>query len=979
MTLEEINELVDEIQQLLMSETDPSEEELMDLAGRHEDRVSVAAKRLKAVESLLNRGLRSEAIELAEREPNLNEVVIALDFPELDAWNELLARFEMQPIPALPADVAAELNDAYGTSAPVEKLLQRHRGAAIARAPLVYRIDILRRLCAADGANPIWPRDVKSFELQRLSDIKSELDFAIREQNAATLAALDQELASPDWRNAVPADLRRKATDAHARIRQVTARKEMDEIAYQLSNAYADFDIDTARQLGQRFEALAQIVKLSGNDPLLNVAGPALDWLREEQTKVDREQRFQTQLDAIEEALNRTTTIEELERLYYGVTQHGQALPERLENRLSDRLETLKVNAVRRRRSIIAASATAAVVMLAAMGLFIRHIGVRNTISRHVDQLSVLLPEAGKTGLVQPLDEYFQLLEEESSSISRSAELVGLRKQFETLKLAETARVAQIEQLLADALSSKNEISSPAGFPLVFEVLEKASLLTKNTAEKSNVLIAESAIRKRQSELQQTVDEEFGVILKDVTAAVAELPVDSTSEYDGMLVRLSELENAEQVSNDLKATVTALRSKVLAQRSEVSMRLEVARSLQLITDSVGQVPGFATQLQKYVEAHPGSSRSADFQTVLESEKILWSGAIAWNGIRSKLLAVDIASISPLAAKTLVDDYAAFQKSSGPYCGETLLGDRLIALQAVAKRKMGSDGTFAEQFRPVFEGKAITASFLIEATAKNERYYADAPPQIDKNLSFDYFTTPSGDQTIAKVMSATLFTDADKKSRNDWLSPQSRMTNAVFERVQTSKSADFERTVTEITKNVLDEPKLDPILRLLLAERMLTIGSEGSGYIAASSEKILNEIAGSGIPRLTNWVDFQDKDVKKQRDTATAFLEQSAGDIVKALQTAEMTRDASKSSKIGPAVRWIGWLCRDERTDWRVSMKAETSLVGGTRLCIFQKSSPTAPATMVEVATVSAEGMVTLSEQVSTSAIEGRPVFQILDE
>ena len=979
MTLEELNELVDEIQQLLMSESDPSEEEMMDLAGRHEDLVNIAAKRLKSVDSLLSRGLRSEAIELAEREPNLNEVAIGLDFPELDAWNELLARFEMQPIPALPADVAAELNDAYGTSAPVEKLLQRHRGAALARAPLVYRIDILRRLCAADGANPIWPKDVKSFEQQRLADIKSELDLAIREKNAVSLAALDQELASPDWRNAVPADLQRKAADAHARIRQVTARKEMDEIAYQLSNAYAEFDIDTARQIGQRFEALAQIVKLSGNDPLLNVAGPALDWLREEQTKEDREQRFQTQLNAIEEALNRKTTIEELEQLYYGVTQHGHALPERLENRLSDRLETLKVNAARRRRSIIAVSATAAVVMLAAMGLFIRQIGLRNTISRHVSQLNVLLPEAGKTGLVQPLDEYFQLLDEESTSVSRSAELVGLRKQFENLKLAETARVAQIEQLLAEALSSKNEISSPAGFPQVFEVLNRASSLTKNTAEKSKVLLAESEIRKRQSELQQTVDEEFGIILKDVTVAVAELPVDSTSEYDGMLVRLSELENVEQVSNDLKATVMALRSKVLAQRSEVSASLEVARSLQLITDSVGQVPAFATQLQKYVEAHPGSSRSSEFQTVLESEKNLWSGAIAWNDIRTKLLAADIASLSPIAAKTLVDDFAAFQKTSGPYCGETLLGDRITALQAVAKRRMGSDGTFVEQFRPVFEGKAITASFLIESTAKNERYYADAPPQIDKNLSFDYFTTPSGDQTIAKVMSATLFTDADKKSRNDWLSPQSRMTNAIFEWVQTSKSADFERTVSEITKNVLDEPKLDPILRLLLAERVLTIGSDGSAYIATSSEKILSEIADSGIPRLTNWVDFEDRDVQKQRDTATAFLERHKGDILTALQTAEMNRDGWKSSKIGPAVRWVGWLSRSERSDWRVSMKSETSLAGGTRLCIFQKTTPTSPPTMVEVAKVSVEGMVTLSEQVSISAIEGRPVFQILDE
>jgi len=603
-----------------------------------------------------------------------------------------------------------------------------------------------------------------------------------------------------------------------------------------------------------------------------------------------------------------------------------------------------------------------------------------------VTQLNVLLPEAGKTGLVQPLDEYFQLLEEQSVSVSRSVELVGLRKQFETLKLAETARVAQIEQLVADAINSKNKIVSPAEFPRVFEVLENASLLTKNTAEKSKVLLAETDIRKRQSEVQQIVDEEFGIKLKDVTAAVGALPIDSTSDYDGILTRLSDLENTAQVSHDLKTTVMALRSKVLAQRSEVSERLKTARSLQLITNSVGQVPAFVSELQRYVESFPGSSRASNFTELLESEKNLWSGALAWNGIRSKLLDVDIASISPMAAKILVDDYAAFLKSSGPYCGETLLGNRLIALQAVAKRKMGSDGTFVEQFRTAFDGKAITASFLIEmpkVDGEKERYYADAAPQlVKKSLVFDSFTTPSGDQTIAKELSLSAVPGASDKKRDDWLSPQSRMYNAITERLKTSKSVDFEKSVTEITTKVLAEPNLDPILRLLLAERLLTLGSEGSAYIATSSEKILDEIANAAIPRLTNWVDFQDRETKKQRDKATAFLERSSKDIVAALQTAEMNRDGSKTTRIGPAIRWVGWLARNKNknSDWEVSRKADTSLADGTRLCVFQKPTPTAPPTMIEIGKVSPEGIIALSEQINTtSPIEGRPVFQILDK
>ena len=206
-----------------------------------------------------------------------------------------------------------------------------------------------------------------------------------------------------------------------------------------------------------------------------------------------------------------------------------------------------------------------------------------------------------------------------------------------------------------------------------------------------------------------------------------------------------------------------------------------------------------------------------------------------------------------------------------------------------------------------------------------------------------------------------------------------MTESIFSRLKNSKSVDFEKTVTEITTTVLEEPDLDPILRLLLAERLLKLGSEGSTYIAASSEKILDEIANAGIPRLTNWVDFQDREIKKQRDNATAFLERSSKDIAAALQNAEMNRDGSKTSRIGPAIRWVGWLSKDEHSDWRVSMKANPSHADGTRMCMFRKSTPTAPPEMIEIGQLSPEGIIALSEQFNTtSPIEGRPVFQILD-
>ena len=46
-------------------------------------------ERLRQCGALLHKGLRSEAIQLCEMEPNLLEVAASLDFPERSQWDQL--------------------------------------------------------------------------------------------------------------------------------------------------------------------------------------------------------------------------------------------------------------------------------------------------------------------------------------------------------------------------------------------------------------------------------------------------------------------------------------------------------------------------------------------------------------------------------------------------------------------------------------------------------------------------------------------------------------------------------------------------------------------------------------------------------------------------------------------------------------------------------------------------------------------------
>jgi hypothetical protein len=195
-----------------------------------------------------------------------------------------------------------------------------------------------------------------------------------------------------------------------------------------------------------------------------------------------------------------------------------------------------------------------------------------------------------------------------------------------------------------------------------------------------------------------------------------------------------------------------------------------------------------------------------------------------------------------------------------------------------------------------------------------------------------------------------------------------------------KEPDFEATVARMLTRILqEEPELDPILRLLLAERMLKAGSDGSVYIAKRSEKSLDEIAGAGIPKLTNWVDYQDLQTKKLRVTAEAFLEKQTMTMIDAAIAAQADRDSAKEEKIGPSLRWVGWLTRNASAEWEILLKTGVALDGGNKLCVFQKITPTSMPERVIVATVNADSAIKLTDEVGqTSTTEGRPVFQILD-
>ncbi len=925
MTTDEIRQLIEEIQQALSTPAGLPEEEVIDLAARHDEAVEAVSGRLRNVEELLDKGRREEAIALAEQSPNLNDIVTALDFPEFNAWNDYLLQFHIQAVRELPVDIAAELNDAYAVSAPLERLLQRYRTQSLARAPISERIDTLRQLALQDHSNARWNQDVIKFETHRVGQLKKDLQAAVKERDLNWVAALDQEI-SGQWTVKIPSGLKKTARESHVHHRKRAARQELEPLCHQLSDAYADFDRPSAAGLQKRFFALSEILDLTETDPLYDIAGPALDWLQEEDTKEAARADFEHGKAELEAALERETTIEELERLYHQSIKHGDALPELLENRLADRIESLQAAAARKRIVVMSSIVSGSLIAIVFVVMIIQRVTFNATVAGHVEQMDRLLVTAHSTGELNSVDEYFSKVEADDQDFLSHPDILGRKEQLESVRSQEIGRKQQLEGLISNALQLGTESPRWENFPTADTALDEAAGLAKNDAEKARIVNTRSQIQRVESDMQAAVDAEFETDQQGLVHSIGELPDDSLAPYAQIESQIAELDSRQHVSSGLKAALKALESKVTRQKGMVAANLEISRSLQRITKSAGRPTEFRTALVEFTQRHPGTERAEDMLDVVKTDLSLWEGVDQWNDIRRRLQRTSLNGISPAAATILITQFNDLQKSTGAYPGQTDVERRIAALTAIAAREGGEAGSSLEQLTRMLAPRTISEAHIVN-TSDGLRYFAEATPTVSGSaIKFQYFTTTTGTQrdsltlALAKVPSSRTLTD------EQWLAPQTHLARSLGS-VLAAENLDknFALAIQSAVEKTVAQPELDEILRLLLMEKLILVGSDGNLFIQERMAKYVTAINASGVSRLTNWAAPVDSRAESERQKASAFVKQYGEQIVKDLQAVEADTQTAMNEQPGPAMECVGWLHRNIAGAWVVELTNELTI------------------------------------------------------
>jgi len=948
---------IDDIQSAVFSPETAEPDFLRDSAAQYAEACAEVNDRLREAARLLHRGLRSEALQLAEEEPNLLDTVASLDFPELPTWTELLIGWGMAPPPPLLIELAADINQAYADQQPLESLLKQHRLFALARAPLAARIHIIRQINKADTDSATWEADLVMLEEARLKEIASEAEVASKEKNLSNLATIVAELSEDQWTVTMPASLVARVNGLHEKL---AGKLALDELAYaevNLNTAHMALDIDAAREVRSRWEELALTAKLLPDNPLAQQAAPALEWIAGQDRCDDVQRKRSAAVGALQEALEEEAPAEDLDRLYQATLLFDDPVEPQLKSRVDQRLNVLALGAKRKHRILLTTIVSAVLVVGALVVWVIFQQSQNRAVAQTVNSLQELISKNSYEGALQLYNE----VATSAPEIVNSPEVQSQKAKLDDVIAKEASRVSSFVQNISRA--ERAGPKSPDHIALV-----EAKTIAVLPAEKARVAEMESQIalvlRDVQLEQDTLLAEKIGNFLDKIKGLEAQAN-EGLEVQEAMLIALRR--TIESTKKELPVASAAMRVQLepLLRRIDVIRKIRKGRAVEMasrekITAAVGSVAGFRAALEEFATTHPESSLARNMPQ-LRKESPLWEGVVNWSQLSMPVPAAGASDISAEQATGFLKKGRELQGKFGKIPFDKAFSKLESPLEHIANRVAEDGSTIVSGVKELLQDHLIRRLWMLE-DSKGLRYYCRKEPGSgESSVRFKYV---AGFDLVEK--NATL-RPSDIKY-ND-LAPQSIASQKCLQLIDQIESKGWERTFTGIVKTIIDQEKIDPILKIVLLKRILEAAASGSKPMEEAFGEYRNRLDAASVDLSLPWMDPRNQTVVAERGRAE-FLLSSLPDIKEIiLNTASRLKSARHESI--DSIRWAGWLHNDSRGDWKILIQGDGILDGDLVLIEMQEGAP--QATLHVVGEVK-DNQARCSGINAAVLVEGRPVF-----
>lgn len=909
--------LLDEIRAALASPASVNRDKLTSMATQYDSACTALNKRLRKIGSLLAKGLRSEAIQLADQEPNVLEQVALLDFPERDYWCDLLRRIGSPTPPPLEMDIAEQVDEAYAVQWPLDQLLRKHRLLAIARAPLVIRLQILRRIREKDPTNPAWVSDQQNWEKTRIKEIERDLKAAVQTGDSAWIQKASSEINNERWEIGLPVSLVEAANQAALDAEITKARAQLKNLNLELNNALSAFDVATGQQVRQQWQTYANMARLAQNDPLFQDAAEALAWLDDENSRQEEESEFDGLVYSLEQAIERNASPQEVEKLVYSIRAMEREVPEILLLRAS---EYQRGRETSKQRKFVLGLVVAMMILIGigvAVIFFITYALNQQTLDQAVADLKQFQSAqdySAANGFIENLPESVSNDPRVAAEITKIQEVIRKKEQ----------RVAdfneQFDSVLAISLDEPD-----------LNALKAAEELAEGDAEFAKVNKMKADIDQRQIALQKVRNEKFLEQLGLLQQAVTETPLETSSVSRLRSIR-SDCEKLRSESQGFMFGFPRVDLSLVQQLDPIMSRAQqkVVQIKQKQTEMerlnslvyVGDTETFSRNIARFSKDYPENPLSADFaKSALEKGQL--EGYLQWQKLFEDVPWERISSMTPLKAEQFLDKGKMLATNYPDLAIASLWREKSLYLNAISKRVKKDDDEsilMIEELLGLFREPHIAGGFVAVDSETKIRYLM---PKMPSNWERSQKPTIEYYSNLDLIRDKRTLTPKEKKNIEIYKSPQSYTAAQVVKELNLMRDGKrdweggFARILYYVSQPLPNEKlSMDPILRINLIKKIIDDASLGSPVFAKTFSKEKRRLRDTGIDLTADWV-RPDPNVDQTRGRALTFinLELQFSQEVLDSRNRSMQEELTKL-KVNPIqeIEVIGWVTQ-ENGNW----------------------------------------------------------------
>jgi len=829
----DIPEFLERFRQSLQSQNLGAEGDLPALLGDYGRLCEKANQRLRECSALIKRGQYSNAIALAEREPNLLDFCALLEIQERDLLASV-AQFCGTKAPTLVnRDLVGGLQEAYQKDETATDDLKMLHRLTLARAPLPTRLAIMRRLLVQNPNHPFMGSDIRAFEKAWFKQALQFVQPFVKQNRREVIQEVIQDLRDGGYVERPPSTL---ISHLQAQVAKAQAAY-LALLAAEIRLAFSERSIETLTQLAERWRSLsADAGSLDAN--LRFGVTEALDWLgkrsneeREKLQKVETESLFSgptasqqtSRLDS--EATDRTTKTTGVD---------GALEPEFPSH--SEKMGCL-------RSALPAGSALAALLLIGVAVLaFVwatrspSHPPGAEEIARKAAFARALkdIENAPPDGDVKPL-------------------LEAARKYaISDLETEEIGRMEQLWKSLHEAPKRNQKLEFDKRIALLEETSRKLRADVRRGRDVGGLREKIEDLRNRFSELRQQAGQlGFG----DSELRAAEKSIGEIESWGMFAVNL-----------------TAFREKMKTQKG-------TRESLELLADFLDKTiasnspdPDMAQHAKLARISLPTWAKMLDLQGMLQTEDFL-THAIdddLWKGQPPA---------GPLAA---AGEYSEMLRNRDP----AIQGSKSAKLKERLGRKDISNLWVIRQFRG-----DLARSYTNEQPAPGQ---AVANVDVLRNSDGEKARVPFGGERQVDRAPQSIF--AERAARL-WESPE---------------RGKWDESMAEVYDELLESKKMDELLKLDLARRLLDLAvSTSVGYRELlQGQQSFKSVTGISALIEGNWLDpGNDQELKGRRGQAEELIANAPR--LRPLAAAAATRDEQRLIALKQGLILAGWICWDD--------------------------------------------------------------------